>query len=143
MPHPTRGRGKPVRLRAGDCVHIFYTDLGKEDERPVFDSLVKSGVPGECLKRPVSAGSLPRPVRPARDFPDQMDSALADAVWEVLTGPGTPAEKVVLISVLVLGGEVPEGPMCEVLADRLGCSPRLIYKATANRRPAPWKPSTP
>lgn len=140
MPHPTRIRGKPVRLRVGDRCHIFYTDLAKEDEQVIFDYLVKNGVPGECLKRPVSTARVSRPASAAKEGGAQLDNTAFDAIWSIFTGPGTDAEKVVRAAVLVLEMDTPEGAMCEWLADQLGCSSRLVYKATAKQRPAPWKP---
>jgi hypothetical protein len=140
MPHPTRTRGKPVRLRVGNQCHIFYTDLAKENEQVIFDYLVRNGVPGECLKRPVSAASVSRPASPAKDGGGQVDNTSFDAIWSIFTGPGTHAERMVRASVLLLGMDTPEGPMCDWLAEQLGCSPRLVYKATADQRPAPWKP---
>jgi hypothetical protein len=37
------------------------------------------------------------------------------------------------MTVLALG-EVPEGPMVDILADRLRLTPRMIWKATADLR---------
>jgi hypothetical protein len=49
-------------------------------------------------------------------------------------GDGTTTERLIRIAVLALGGDLPEGAMCDVLADRLGLKPRIIYQATAEMR---------
>jgi hypothetical protein len=129
MPCPVRKHGKPLRLKAGDYAHIVYTDLGHCPELDVFKVLInKKGFPRECLKRPKGLPNLP-----ASHFGEQ-DGQLADSILKVLFGEGTPAERLVRVAVLALDGEMPEGPMCEVFAGQLRLSPRLVYKATEERR---------
>ena len=62
------------------------------------------------------------------------DGKLADASLDEAFGGGTSTERLIRCVVLALGGEIPEGPMCDVLADRLGLKPRIIYQATAELR---------
>lgn len=127
---PVRQHGRPLRLKAGDYAHLVYTDLGGCPELDVFKALIKVRFPRECLKRPKGLPDLPGP---ASHFGDA-DGKLASSILDMAFGEGTPAERLVRITVLVLDGEIPEGPMCDVLADRLGLSPRLVYKATEDRR---------
>ena len=126
MPCPVRKHGKPLRLRAGDHAHLVYTDLGHCPDLDVFKALIRKGFPRECLKKPKGLPDLPDP---ASHFGEK-DRKLADSILEVLFGDGTPAERLVRVAVLALDGEIPEGPMCDAFADRLRCSPRLVYKAT-------------
>lgn len=121
--------GKPIRLRAGDYAHIVYTDLGRCPELEVFKYLIKQGLPRECLKKPKGLPDLP-----LKQFADEKEGKLADSIIDVLFGDGTPAERLVRVAVLVMDGEIPEGSMCDVFADQLRLSPRLVYKATEGQR---------
>jgi hypothetical protein len=140
MPHPTRIRGKPVRLRVGDKFHIFYTDLAKDDEQVIFDWLVKRGVPGGCLKRPVSSASVSRPASPAKEGSSEGDGKLADIILDLAFGDGSSTDRMVAMVVAALGGEFPEGPMVGVFAEKLRVSERTLYRATAEvrRRNRSW-----
>jgi hypothetical protein len=122
---PIGRHGPPLRLRPGDHVHISYTDLGKCPESGLYAWFIKQGVPAECLKKPKDWPAIER----SREFGD-MDGKLADSIVKVAFGEGTTTERLVRAVVLALGGEIPEGPICDVLADRLGIRPRTIYKAT-------------
>lgn len=123
---PVGTHGKPLRLHVGDLVHISYTDLGHCAETEVFAWLVKHGVPGECLKRPKG--------QERKSQFGEADAKLADAILGEAFGDGTPAERLIRIAVLALGGENPEGAVVDVLADRLRLKPRIIYQATAEQR---------
>ena len=91
--------------------------------------LVKQGIPGECLKRPKGQPATGR--KP--EFGEE-DGKLADAILGVAFGDGTATERLIRATVLALGGELPEGPMIDVLAANLGVKPRIIYKATEELR---------
>jgi len=124
---PVGRHGPPLRFHAGDKVHISYADLGHCPESEIFAWLVKQGVPGECLKRPKDRpGGKPQ-------FGSE-DGKLADAILDVAFGDGTSTERLIRATVLALGGEMPEGPMVDVLAANLGVKPRIIYKATEELR---------
>lgn len=125
---PVGAHGQPLRLHTGDLVHISWTDLGHCPEPEVYDWLLRQGIPRGCLKRPKD---WHRP-EPAQDFGTE-DKKLADAILNEALGDGTPTERMIRMTVLALG-EVPEGPMVDVLADRLRLTPRMIWKATANLR---------
>jgi hypothetical protein len=128
---PVGTHGKPLRLRAGDHAHIVYTDLGHCPELDIFRALVtKKGFPRECLKKPKGLPGLP--ARPSHF--GETDGKLADSILDVLFGEGSTAERMVRAAVLCLDGELPEGPMCDVFADKLRVSPRTIYRATEERR---------
>lgn len=128
---PVGQHGPPLRFhagdRAGDRAHITYADLGHCPEPEVFAWLVKHGVPGECLKRPKA-----QPVKRSSQFGSE-DGKLADAVLGEAFGSGTTTERLVRIAVLALG-ELPEGPMVDVVAANLGLKPRIVYQATAELR---------
>jgi hypothetical protein len=125
---PIGRHGAPLRLHAGNLAHITYADLGHCSESEVFAWLVKQGVPAGCLKRPKDQPSMRRP-----QF-GEADGRLADAILDVAFGDGTPAERLIRVTVLALGGELPEGPVVDVLAANLGVKPRIIYKATEGMR---------
>lgn len=55
------------------------------------------------------------------------------AVLDLAFGEGTPTDRLIRIAVAA-HGEVPEGPMVDVLADRLRLSRRTIYRATEGWR---------
>jgi hypothetical protein len=131
---PTGHHGQPLRLHAGSVVHITYADLGKCPESEIHKWLTGQGVPAGCLARPKD---LPAERRP--QFGTE-DGKLADAILDEAFGEGTATERLIRIAVLALGGEMPEGPMCEVLAANLGVRPRIIYKATEElrRRSRDW-----
>ena len=120
--------GQPLRLHTGDRVHISWTDLGKCPEHDIYNWLIKQGVPRGCLKRPKDW----QPPERAKDFGSE-DGRLADAILNEALGDGTPTERMIRMAVLALG-EVPEGPMVDILADRLRLTPRMIWKATADLR---------
>jgi hypothetical protein len=126
---PTGHHGAPLRLHAGDLAHITYADLGKCPESETYNWLIRQGIPAGCLKRPKDRQAVER----SPEFGSE-DGTLADAILETALGDGTTTERLIRVVVLALGGEVPEGPMCEVLADRLGLKPRIIYQATAEMR---------
>lgn len=126
---PVGRHGKPLRLKVGDYAHIVYADLGGCPELEVFKALIKLGLPRECLKRPKGLPALPVP-----DRADEGEARLAATILDIAFSDGTPAERLIRITAAVLDGEIPEGPMCEVFADRLRLSPRLVYKATEERR---------
>lgn len=126
---PAGQHGPPLRFHVGDRVHISYTDLGHCPESEVFAWLVKQGIPGECLKRPKGQPATGR--KP--EFGEE-DGKLADAILGVAFGDGTATERLIRATVLALGGELPEGPMIDVLAANLGVKPRIIYKATEELR---------
>lgn len=125
---PTGRHGAPLRLHAGDRVHITYADLGKCPESETYKWLVGQGIPAGCLKKPKDWPAVER----SRQFGSD-DGRLADAVLGEAFSEGTTTERLIRIAVLALG-ELPEGPMVEVLADRLGLKPRIIYQATAELR---------
>lgn len=126
---PIGRHGPPLRFHVGDRVHITYADLGKCPETDIYAWLVKEGIPAGCLKKPKDWPAVER----SREFGSD-DGRLADAVLQEAFGEGTTTERLIRIAVLALGGETPEGPMCDVLADRLGLKPRIIYQATAELR---------
>lgn len=128
---PTGHHGPPLRLHVGTRppVHITYADLGKCPQPETYKWLTGQGVPAGCLAKPKDWPAVER----SREFGAE-DGKLADAVLDVALGEGTPTERLIRIAVLALGGEVPQGPMCDVLADRLGLKPRIIYQATAELR---------
>ena len=128
---PTGHHGAPLRLHVGTRgqVHITYADLGKCPQSETYAWLVKQGVPAGCLAKPKDWPTVERPAEFGSD-----DGKLADAVLSEAFGEGTTTERLIRIAVLALGGEVPEGAVCDVLADRLGLKPRIIYQATAEMR---------
>jgi hypothetical protein len=125
---PTGNHGAPLRLHIGDVRHITYADLGKCPESEIYAWLVKQGIPPGCLKNPKDRP----PVKRSRQIGAE-DGKLADAVLDEAFGEGTTTERLIRIAVLALG-DLPEGAMCEVLADRLGLKPRIVYQATAKLR---------
>jgi hypothetical protein len=129
MTCPTGRHGAPLRLHAGDLAHITYHDLGKCPESETYAWLVKQGIPPGCLKKPRDWPAVAR----SPEF-SAGDAKLADAVLGEAFGDGTTTERLIRIAVLALGGDLPEGAMCDVLADRLGLKPRIIYQATAKMR---------
>src|ERR1017187_2832518 len=126
---PTGRHGPPRRLHVGTHAHITYADLGKCPQSETYAWLVKQGIPSGCLAKPKDWPAGERPP----EFGSE-DGKLADAVLSEAFGEGTTTERLIRIAVLALGGEIPEGAMCEVLADRLGLKPRIIYQATAELR---------
>jgi hypothetical protein len=131
MPCPTAHHGAPLRLHVGSLghVHITYADLGKCPQSETHAWLVRQGIPAGCLARPKDWP----PVTRSPEFGSE-DGKLADAILDEAFGDGTTTERLIRCVVLALGGEIPEGPMCDVLADRLGLKPRIIYQATAELR---------
>ena len=125
---PAGSHGQPLRFHTGDRVHISWTDLGHCPEPDVYAWLIKQGLPRGCLRRPKAWPEL----SPSRQDSSE-DGKLADAVLDAAFGDGTTTERMIRMTVLALG-EIPEGPMVDVLADRLGLSPRMIWKATAGLR---------
>ena len=125
MPCPGRGHGKPVRFCVGKYVHIYWTDLGGCPDAEVFAALVKLGFPSVCLRQPkgVEAKSS-----------SEEESRLAGAVLDVAFGEGSATERLIRIALLAADGEMPEGPMVEVFAERLRVSPASIYRATVEVR---------
>ena len=123
---PVGTHGKPLRFHVGDRAHISWTDLGHCPEPDVFAWLISRGVPGECLRRPKVTGPKPQL--------GEADAKLADAILGEAFGDGTTTERLIRIAVLALGGEMPEGAVVDVLADRLRLKPRIIYQATAELR---------
>jgi hypothetical protein len=132
---PVGGHGQPLRLHIGDRVHISYTDLGHCPESLLYTWFTGQGIPAQCLKRPNDQTRLKQP--PGLGA---ADGKLADAVLDMLFSEGTPAERMVRAAILCLDGQLPEGPMCEVVADRLRVSRRTVYRATAEvrRRDRNW-----
>jgi len=128
MSCPIGRHGPPLRLHVGDRVHITYADLGKCPESEIYKWLIGKGIPAGCLKKPKDWPAAER----SRQFGTE-DGQLADAVLAEAFGEGTTTERLIRVVVLALG-EVPEGPMCDVLADRLGLKRRIIYQATAEMR---------
>ena len=126
---PIGHHGAPLRFHAGDLVHITYADLGKCPQSQTHAWLVKQGIPAGCLARPKDWPEIER----SREFGSE-DGKLADAILGEAFGDGTTTERLIRAVVLALGGEIPEGPMCDVLADRLGITPRMVYRATAELR---------
>lgn len=126
---PTGTHGKPLRLHTGDLAHITWTDLGHCPEEETYRYLLSKGIPSGCLKKPKPGPGLKR----SPEFGTE-DGKLAGAVLAEAFGSGTSTERLIRIAVLALGGECPEGPVCDVLADRLGLKPRIIYQATAELR---------
>lgn len=128
---PTGHHGQPLRLHAGTHppVHITYHDLGKCPQSETYAWLVKQGIPAGCLAKPKDWPAVER----SPEFGSN-DGRLADAILGEAFGEGTTTERLIRIVVLALDGEVPEGPMCDVIADRLGLKPRIIYQATAELR---------
>lgn len=126
---PTGRHGAPLRLHVGRVVHITYADLGKCPQSETHAWLVEQGVPAGCLARPKDWPAVER----SREFGSD-DGKLADAILAEAFGEGTTTERLIRVVVQALGGELPEGPMCDVLADRLGLKPRIIYQATAEMR---------
>jgi hypothetical protein len=110
-------------------VHITYADLGKCPQSETYAWLVRQGIPAGCLARPKDWPAVERPKNLSEE-----DGKLADAILGEAFGEGTTTERLIRAVVLALGGEVPEGAMCDVLADRLGLKPRIIYQATAGMR---------
>ena len=125
---PTGRHGAPLRLHVGKHVHITYADLGKCPQSETYRGLISHGIPAGCLAKPKDWPEIER----SREFGGE-DGQFADAVLGEAFGGGTTTERLIRIAVLALG-EIPEGPMCEVLADRLGLKPRIIYQATAEMR---------
>ena len=125
---PAGRHGPPLRFHVGDRVHITYADLGKCPESEIYRWLTGQGIPAGCLKKPKDWPAVER----SRQFGSE-DGKLADAVLGEAFSEGTTTERLIRIAVLALG-EVPEGPMCDVLADRLGLKRRIIYQATAEMR---------
>lgn len=121
---PVGHHGPPLRLHAGTLAHITYADLGHCPESEIFAWLTGEGVPAGCLMRPKDR---PRPSKPGSD------EKLAEAILSEAFGDGTTTERLVRIAVLALG-ELPEGPMVEVIAANLGLKPRIVYQATAELR---------
>lgn len=123
---PVGQHGPPLRFHVGKHVHISYADLGICPESEIFAWLAGQGIPAGCLKRP---NDRPRPAsRPGND------GKLADAILDAAFGDGTPAERLVRVTLLALDGELPEGPICDAVAANLRLSPRLIYRATEEQR---------
>lgn len=125
---PTGHHGPPLRLHAGTTAHITYHDLGNCPQSETFNWLVKQGIPAGCLARPKD---VPQ-VRRSGQFGSE-DGQLADAVLSEAFGTGTTTERLVRIVVKALG-EIPEGPMVDVIAANLGLKPRIVYQATAGLR---------
>ena len=125
MPCPGHHHGPPLRLQVGTQCHIYYHDLGQCPDAVVFGGLVRLGMPGECLKRPVKGGKQ----REQQPVPD-----LAGAMLEVAFGEGSATERLIRMTLLAADGELPEGPMVEVFAANLRVSPASIYRATAESR---------
>jgi hypothetical protein len=123
---PTGRHGAPLRLHVGRVVHITYADLGKCPQSETYAWLVKQGIPAGCLAQPKDR---PRPASRPGD-----DGKLADAILDAAFGDGTPAERLVRITLLALDGEMPEGPVCDAVAANLRLSSRLVYRATEERR---------
>ena len=128
---PTGHHGAPLRLHAGTIasVHITYADLGKCPQSETYAWLVKQGIPAGCLAKPKDWPAVERPKNLS-----EADGKLADTILSEAFGEGTTTERLIRCVVAALGGEIPEGAMCEVLADRLGLKPRIIYQATAELR---------
>jgi hypothetical protein len=126
---PTGHHGPPLRFHVGDRVHITYADLGKCPESETYKWLIGQGIPAGCLKKPKDWPAVERSPEFGSD-----DGELADLILGEAFGEGTTTERLIRVVVLALGGEVPEGAMCDVLADRLGLKSRIIYQATAELR---------
>jgi hypothetical protein len=125
MPCPARSHGKPVRLCVGKSCHIYWNDLGGCPESEVLAGLVKLGFPADCLWRPNGA---------ERKASSEQENRLASAILDIAFGGGTTTERMVAMVIAALDGEMPEGPMVGVFADRLGVSERTLYRATAEAR---------
>ena len=137
MPCPAGRHGKPLRLRAGDHCHIFYTDrMGGCPEPEVFGALVALGMPGECLKRPKGS----KPPAPEPKISSDGDGKLADLIMSIAFGEGTATERLIRVALAAADCERPDGPMVDVFAARLRTSPASIYRATAEdrRRDRKW-----
>ena len=126
---PIGHHGQPLRFHEGDRVHISWTDLGHCPESDVYAWLTRQGIPSDCLRKPKDSRSAERP----GEFGTN-DGKLADAILAEAFGEGTSTERLIRVVVLALGGETPEGPIVDVLADKLGLKPRIIYQATAEMR---------
>lgn len=130
MKCPAGRHGKPLRFHVGTHVHISYADLGGCPESDIFNWLVGQKVPRECLRKPKDWPAVERSPQFGCD-----EGKLADAILDVaLDTEVSIAQRLVQVTLLALGGELPEGPMCDVIADRLGLAPRTVYKATAEQR---------
>jgi hypothetical protein len=127
---PGRKHGPPLRMRAGDSFHIFYTDLAKPScpEYEVFAGLIGMGIPGECLKRPVGGTG------PPRKHGTEQDIKLADTILDLAFGEGSATERLIRIAMLAADSELPNGPIVDVFAANLRVSPASIYRATAEAR---------
>ena len=125
MTCPARSHGKPVRLCVGKYCHIYWTDLGGCPDAEVFAGLVKAGFPAACLRQPKDAK-----VKPGTEE----ENRLAGSILDIAFGGGTTTERMVAMVVAALDGELPEGPMVGVFADRLGVSERTLYRVTAEAR---------
>lgn len=124
MPCPCRGHGKPVRFCVGKSCHIYWTDLGGCPDAEVSASLVKLGFPAACLWQP----------KDAKVKSSTEENRLAGAILDIAFGEGTTTERMVAMVIAALDGELPEGPMVEVLARNLGVSERTLYRVTAEAR---------
>ena len=126
MQCPGRSHGKPVRLCVGKYVHIYWTDLGGCPDAAVFPALVGLGMPAGCLKRPAG-----------RAQPEsEQDAKLAGDMLDIAFGEGSATERLIRMTLLAADGEMPEGPMVELFAEKLRVSPASIYRATAEIRRA-------
>jgi len=125
MPCPARSHGKPVRLCVGKHCHIYWNDLGGCPDAEVFAGLVKAGFPAACLWQSKDAK-----VKPSTEE----ENRLAGTILDIAFGGGTTTERMVAMVIAVLDGELPEGPMVGVFADRLGVSERTLYRVTAEAR---------
>ena len=126
---PTGHHGAPLRFHVGSLVHITYADLGKCPQSETYAWLTGQGIPAACLAKPKDWPAVERPKNLS-----EADGKLADTILSEAFGDGTTTERLIRCVVAALGGEIPEGPMCDVLADRLGLKPRIIYQATAEMR---------
>ena len=125
MPCPAGSHGKPVRLCVGKYCHVYWTDLGGCPDDEVFAGLVKCGFPAACLRQPKGLKARPGTEEANR---------LAGVILDLAFGGGTTTERMVAMVIAALDGELPEGPMVGVLAERLGVSERTLYRVTAETR---------
>jgi predicted GIY-YIG superfamily endonuclease len=101
--------------------HLTRTGAAKTEDAAIKAERPKHNIAGVFL------------AAPDFDPADLAENAEAAGVLDLAFGEGTTTERLIRITVLALG-EVPTGPMCDALADRLRLKPRIVYQATAGLR---------
>lgn len=124
---PACGR-ESLSITTGRYVHIIYechasrTGAGCTDSA-VYVALIQAGFPRGCLAKPKDSSSDPRP-----------ENTVANQVSEILAGPGTHAQRLVLIAIAV-SGNLPRGEAeCAALGSKIRVSGRVVYEASAPLR---------